>query len=161
MNTKLSVSAALFSILTAPIAHAQGLGIAGEFNYAEVGERSGFEIGVGFHATDGPWRFSPIIGALIYQGELDGFRSEAGGICRDLSNGQFSNSENCDATETEAYGKLEASYLADGLEVGLGYRFAEDTEGAYGLVGYRFSSNSSLQAVGGEDYLAVGITFRQ
>ena len=123
MNFKVTVTSIFCSTLIGSIANAQGYGLAGEVNYAEAGEISGLELGIGLHATDGPWRISPIIGALIYQGELDGFRNEPNGVCRDLSNGQFSASENCDATEIDAYGKLEAGYVGEKYEVSIGYRF--------------------------------------
>lgn len=138
---------------------AQDISYSGELNYATVNEVEGAEIGLGIDLIQNGFRLSPKIGAFVYQGELDGFSRETSSICRDLSNGQFSDSENCDATEMVAYGKIEASYSYDKFEFGLGYRASEDTENTYGLLGYRASELTSIRASIGEDYLSVGIVF--
>lgn len=161
VSTKFFATIFSISILSSTSLHAQEVGFAGEINYAEIADVSGAEVGIGAHFSDGPLRISPIIGGFIYAGELEGFRRESSSICRNTSNGQFADSENCDATETDFYGKLEISFLADSFEFGAGYRYAEEQEGGYGLIGYRSSENLSIRATAGTDYFSVGLAFRQ
>ena len=157
MSLKASIFAALGVCFSTTFAYGQDVGLAGELNYAEVGELDGFELGIGFHISASGFRISPTLGGLIYQGELEGFRLEPGNICRDLSNGQFSNSENCDATEFKAYGKIEVSYSLDMLELGVGFRSDENVDSAYGILGYQVSEGVSLRAMAGDEYIAFGL----
>lgn len=142
------------------------LDVTGELGYARVGERDGVELGIGGRYGWNDLRLSGVIGGFVYANEDDRFRSETLGngntVCRDTSNGQFSDSSNC-AADVSAYGKIEAAWAFDnGLEIGVGGRFTEDLNTPFGTLAYRFGQGGgAIYATGGDDYIGIGIGFRR
>lgn len=161
MKNIVGMVTAVFAVFLGTSAASQESGWTGELNFAEVAEVSGVEIGVGYYFRSGQFRVTPILGGFVYQGELVGFQSESGGICRDLSNGQFSESENCDATEIEGYGKLEANIALDAFEIGFGYRTSDRSDDLYGMLGARVGPNGAIRVNVGEEYVALSLSFSQ
>lgn len=156
----------------APIGLAVGLLIAsgpalaegqfyGELNYADTGNLSGGEIGAGYSLLLGPVSVRPIGGLFMYQGENDRYRSETfsngNEVCRDLTNGQFADKENCDDLALKVYGKLEATFtIADRVEIGGGARVSDDVV-PYGTVGVRLSPTILIKGSAGKDYYSAGL----
>lgn len=159
---KLVLSAVALATLlfTGQAANAQSWVV--ELNGAKVDDLSGAELGLGYNFAKKGFRLTPIVGALIYQGDNDRYRSEtvSGGrkICRDLSNGQFSDKDNCNNTAAKAYGKLEAAYRFKSIELGGGVRISDETM-PYGTVAAYVGDNLAVKGFGGKDYYGAGLAF--
>lgn len=158
MKLLLSAVAAATLLFTAQTATAQSWVV--ELNGAKVNDLSGAELGLGYNFAKGGFRLTPIVGALLYQGDNDRYRSETFSgrtVCRDLSNGQFSKKENCDDTAAKAYGKLEAAYRFKSIELGGGVRVSDEAL-PYGTVAAYFGENLAVKGFGGKDYYGAGLT---
>ncbi|WP_271078618.1 hypothetical protein [Aurantiacibacter sp. MUD61] len=156
----LSVSAAACLCAISAPAAAQ---IVVEGNAARADSQWGVELGAGYDIAMVPgFTLRPGGGVLIYAGENDRYRTEtiAGGteICRDLSNGQFADSEDCDNTEIRAYARLEATYTILGsAELGVGGRYSGDDVQPYGTVSFPIAPRIRIKANAGDDYYALGL----
>ncbi|MDG2528052.1 hypothetical protein [Caulobacter endophyticus] len=135
-----------------------------ELNGAKAGDLSGAELGLGYTLSKGKFRLTPIVGALIYQGDNDQYASQtlSNGrtICRDTSNGQFADKENCNNVAAKAYGKLEAAYrMGKSLELGVGVRVSDETT-PYGALGVYTSETLAIRGFAGKDYYGAGLIAR-
>lgn len=135
-----------------------------EANAAHADDTEGAELGLGYRFAAGNFRLTPIVGAFITAGEDDGrYRQETFDngqtVCRDTSNGQFADKENCSGDlDVAAYGKVEASYRIGGkVEVGVGARFGEDDAVPYGTLA--FGQVWGVKLAAGQDYYALGLTY--
>lgn len=143
---------------------ASNVSLTAELGAAQLADLTGAELGVGGRYAWRNVRFSGIVGGFITANQDDRYRSETfsngNSVCRDTSNGQFSDDSNC-APDVSAYGKLEASYLFDGgFEIGGGARFSQDNTAPYGTIGYRWSQGYAVYAAGGDDYVSLGLALR-
>ena len=148
------------AIMLPATAHADGLLIEG--NGARAHSEWGGELGVGYNVGAGGFTVRPIVGAFIYQGENDRYRSETTrdgrDICRDLRNGQFADDENCNNTSVKAYAKVEATYtLLGSAEIGGGTRFSSEQARLYGTVSFPLAPRIRVKANAGDRYYAVGL----
>lgn len=133
-----------------------------EANGARADDQWGVELGAGVNVGLGGFTLRPGAGVLVFAGENEDFRSETIGngntICRDLSNGQFADSERCDNTELRAYARLEASYtFPASAEVGVGARYSGDEIEPYGTISFPVGPRVRIKANGGENYYALGL----
>jgi hypothetical protein len=131
-----------------------------ELNAARVGDRTGAELGVGYAFRSSRFELVPSVGAFIFPNEDDRFTSQTFNngqtVCRDLSNGQFSDDVNC-GPDVGAFGKIELNFLAtDRFSLGVG-GYVGDQSNAFGRLAYRFSDKVSIQGMGGGGYIAIGL----
>jgi hypothetical protein len=149
-------------VATCPSAEAKGWEV--ELNGAKVQDLSGAELGLGYDLGGSKFRLTPIVGALLYQGDNDRYRDEtlSNGrrVCRDRTNGQFADKENCNNLAARAYGKLEAGYrLSPSLELAAGVRVGGETT-PYGAISVLASDKLALKGFAGKDYYGAGLVAR-
>lgn len=152
------LTAALF---TAGVAQAQPFML--EANGARVNHLTGGEFGLGYSFANEHFRITPIVGAFVYQGDNDRYRRETfsngSHVCRDTSNGQFADKDDCDNTAVKAYGKLEGAVRFKQVEIGGGVRLSSKTA-PYGLASVAVSEQFALKAFAGDDYYGAGLSLR-
>lgn len=160
---RMYLAAAAASLILASGGQAAAAGWGLELNGAEAYETTGVELGGGYRFASGNFSVTPVVGALIYQGENSRYRSETfkngNTVCRDISNGQFADDTNCNNTAAEAYGRLEAGYRFKSVGIGVGGRFSDSGSGAYGTISALVSERLALKVNAGADYVALGMTF--
>jgi hypothetical protein len=144
----------------APISRTNGF--VADLNVAKIAERTGTEFAIGYAFRSSRLELIPSIGAFLSPNEDDQFENQTfrngQTVCRDLSNGQFSNEENC-GPEVAAFGKIEVNFLAtEKFSLGIG-GYISDEATAFGRIAYKFTDKVSLQASGGENYASLGIRF--
>lgn len=146
-------------------AHAQSSQITFEANVAEAFEVTGAEVGVGWRLSAGNFHLTPGIGAFVYQADNDRYVRETfsngQSRCRDRTNGQFARDGLCEDADAYAYGRVEATANFGNVEVGAGYRIAEDESVFYGTASVRVSERWHLKANAGSDYVGLGLAFRR
>jgi len=156
-------AAALIVASSASVASANS--IYGEANIAHTESTTGGELGIGYQLSLGPVNITPIIGAFLFEGDNDRYRSEtlSNGreICRDLRNGQFADKQNCNSIAAEAYGKIEATFsVADIVEIGGGGHFTEDDVKPYGTAAFKMLPMVSVKGSVGKDYYSGGLSVK-
>lgn len=157
------VSAIAASMAMATSAVAQTVPWSFEVSAAKAGDLKGAELGLGYSWTKAGFRLTPVVGALVYKGDNDRYSSQTlsngNTICRDRTNGQFADKDNCNDLAAKAYGKIEAAYRFEHLEIGGGVRISSDTT-PYGLIGLDLNPGLQLKGFGGKDYYGAGLTAR-
>ena len=145
-----------------------------ELNGAQAHEASGAELGVGARFSVGPLRVTPTIGTFAYDAGTEynqRFRQETfsngNTVCRDLSNGQFADAENCNgefSVDFAAYGKVELALAMPWGEIGGGRRFSEAGDADFGRIGIYISDEDVVGSRGvvslmfGGDFVGVGLS---
>ncbi len=152
----------MVAVVLANPAQAQNWSV--ELNGAKAGDLSGAELGLGYNFGKGKFRLTPSLGALIYKGENDRYRSETFNngriVCRDTRNGQFADKDNCNDAAAKAYGKLEAAYrFGKSLELGAGVRLSDETT-PYGAIGVYASETLIVRGFAGKDHYGAGVIAR-
>jgi len=143
-------------------ATAQADGLLIEGNGARAHSEWGGELGVGYNVGAGGFAVRPIVGAFIYQGDNDRYYedtfSNGQSRCRDSTNGQFADDENCNNTAVKAYAKVEATYtLLGSAEIGGGARFSSEQARLYGTVSFPLAPRIRVKANAGDRYYALGL----
>ncbi len=141
---------------------------AGQIMLEAAGARaeatSGWELGAGYTILSaGNLRFTPGLGAFLYEGENDRYYiSNNGGSprCRDAETGQYAAGEKCDNTATRLYVRAELTYTAPSLLFGLGGRYMSGHFRPYGTVEYPVWKIINLKASAGQRYYALGAAVR-
>lgn len=155
-----ALTLALIGVSSAVSAQQVG-GAVLELGYAEVADKPGFEFGAGYRLGYSNVAVSGIIGGFVHESEDDRYYYDSSvDRCRDSTNGQFAKDEEC-GSDVSAYAKLELIASFGPLDVGAGYRFAEENEQPYATVEYEFSENFAAKLSGGEDYIGVAVAFRR
>ena len=105
---------------------------------------TGFNVAAGYVIDSGPFRVNlNFVDWNVYSGEAEGFRNETlpsgQEICRDLSNGQFADSEKCEEGEIDFAASVAWGYVFRKIKypllLGLGARvFGDDDLGGDNVV---------------------------
>lgn len=162
---KLRAALFLFLLCHSLVASAQWTGFAG---YAD-GAHDGAELAFGYrYETSSGTSISlhALQGVIYSTGAPDGFRKETFSngqtVCRDLSNGQFSEKENCQSGFGFEYTPSAevAQRITSSFSIGAGYR-AGDAVGAYGAIHIQAFKVAHIVARVGPEYVgaAFGIHF--
>lgn len=135
-------------------------GIGGSFE-----GRTGVEIELGAKFQPADWIEFGVSPAnlVLYENENDLYEQETFGngatVCRDLSNGQFTDEENC-APELSWRGNVTGEVnLSDEFSVGGGYLFG-DQEAGFGSLRYNFSPSMALVGRVSESYTSAMLILR-
>jgi hypothetical protein len=138
-----------------------------EANGAQVDDVTGGELGIGYRVSIWRVNITPYIGGFIHGEDNDRYREETfrngNTVCRDTTNGQFADDENCDNLAVDIYGKLEATVTAinfgssGGIDIGGGVRFSEDQTTPYAALAVNFTSTISVRGNVGKDFWAAGV----
>ena len=160
MKNHIAVAAALFAMAAGSAAQAHSWAV--ELNGAKMDELKGAEVGFGRNLEFSKLRVTPMVGAFIYRGDNDRYRREtfANGatVCRDLTNGRFSDKENCDNTAVKGYGKLEGAFrFTKSFELGGGVRVGGGTQ-PYATASVFLTNNVAIKAFGSKDYYGAGLS---
>ncbi len=153
-------AAALFVWLLPAAAQAQ---ISVEGNLARAEGEWGAEAGAAYNLPLLPGvTLRPGGGVFIYERENDRYfidRFDDGdGRCRDVTNGEFADSDLCGNTAIRAYARLEGTYTLLGTtEVGVGGRYSGNAVRPYVTASFPVLPRVRVKANGGERYLALGL----
>jgi hypothetical protein len=140
-----------------------------ELSAARANDVVGAEIGLGAKLQAGGFALKPQAVAFVYHGDTPGYRYEGQSngttVCRDTSNGRYSDESNCDRMKVEGALKLELTYTVETVgEFGIGARVAKASEPyktvtPYLTVSKNLTPNMALKLNGGRDYVALGFVF--
>ena len=129
---------------------------------SNVNSEAAVELGLGYAFKADKFYVAPAIGIELTQGEENTryrtqTQSNGTEVCRDSTNGQYSNKENCSGnTDGRGFVSLEAGYrVADSTSVGIGVRRAEVTS-PYAVVNFGSLSGFKFRLAGGKDYASIG-----
>jgi len=156
----LTSAAALTLWLVPAAAQAQ---VSAEGNIARAEGEWGAEVGAAYNLSLLPgFTLRPGGGVFVYERENERFfidRFDDGdGRCRDITNGEFADSDLCGNTAIRAYARLEGTYTLLGTtEVGVGARYSGNAVRPYGTVSFPVLPRVRLKANGGESYFALGL----
>lgn len=138
--------------------------VYGNLGYSFEG-RTGFELEAGVKYRPAAWiEFGASPANLIfYENEDDQFESETFSngqkVCRDSSNGQFTNEENC-GPDTAWRGTVTGEFnISSSVSIGGGYLFGDQSAG-FGSLRYNFSQRVSAQGRIGSDYGSIAVSLR-
>jgi len=144
------------------LAHADGL-IAG-VAYAERANTKGAEVELGYRKTFTNIGLNLIpLSGILYSKPDPRYRQETfsngSTVCRDLSNGQFSDKDNCSKSGFD-YGFIASLDYAvtPSIFLGGGVRVGKRTD-AFATVRAQLNTSLTLQAKAGGDYLSIGASW--
>jgi hypothetical protein len=148
-------------LLTSISCHAEGL--FGSLNYATTPTRSGAEVELGFQKSFDSININLVpLSGIFYNDKNSRYQNETfkngKTICRDKSNGQFSNKENCDGNfEYAALTSIDYS-INEKFNIGVGARINEDREStAFATARYKLTSTISVNLKYGNNYQSIGV----
>jgi hypothetical protein len=157
-----ALSIAAFGALAPATANANNF--VTQLAVSDVNSVTAVELGVGYKFAGEKFYVAPMVGLEITEGEGNSryesqTQSNGTKVCRDMSNGQYSNKENCSSSsEGRGFVALEAGYrVSDKATIGLGVRRAEVTS-PYGVVHFGFANGLKVRLAGGKDYASAGIS---
>lgn len=127
--------------------------------------RWGGELGIGYSLISiSGFSLTPAVGAFVYKGDNDRYYMDDNGgnpRCRDITNGEYADSELCNDLAAKAYGRLEATYsLPAAMTIGAGVRYMSDEFRPYGTVAFPLAPRIRLKANAGPKYYTAGLQAR-
>ncbi|KLI63057.1 hypothetical protein AAV99_13100 [Aurantiacibacter marinus] len=137
--------------------------MSAEANLARAEGEWGAEVGAAYSLPLLPgFTLRPGGGVFVYERENDRYfidRFDDGdGRCRDITNGQFADSDLCGNTSVSAYARLEGTYTLLGTtEVGIGGRLSGDGLRPYATASFPVLPRVRVKANGGDRYFALGL----
>lgn len=154
----LSVAIALASTSTS----ADGINTG--ISYAKRDQIEGAEIELGYHKTFSSFvvNILPLTG-IIYSKTNSRYREETfsngSKVCRDTSNGQFADKENCSGTGFDYGFIVKTDYdILDKFAIGAGVRLGNKSD-VFLTLRSKLTQKMSLQVKGGENYVSAGLAF--
>ncbi len=153
----LIASLAAGSTLAAVPASAQ---VTAEANVAKWRGQWGGEIGVGYPILqDGGFKFTPAVGAFLYDKDHPRFTSDDG-VCYRRADDVAVDDKHCDGTGLKAYARVEATYSLPMVTLGVGARAMGDSVRAYGTAAMPVLPRVDAKLNVGDGYLAAGLQAR-
>ena len=131
---------------------------------SDVNKVGAVELGVGYKFAGQKFYIAPMAGLEFTGTEGDSrydTQTQKNGttVCRDTSNGQYSNKENCSgSTDARGFLALEAGYnISEKAALGLGVRRAEVTS-PYAVLHIGFNQFLKFRLAGGKEYVSAGLS---
>ena len=139
--------------------------VALEANVAKAEDQWGGEIGAGYSVVSlGGFQITPGAGVFLYKGDNDRYVMDDNGgnpRCRDLANGQYADSSNCNDLAAKVYGRLEATYtIPASVTLGAGVRYMSEEFRPYGTLAVPLGPLLHVKANVGSEYYAAGVLAR-
>lgn len=167
LNTRRAVTALALSLAAlgtlAPAAANAG-NMVGYAGIGQINSTTAGEVALGYRVIADKFFIAPAVGVEITEGEENtryDTQTQSNGteICRDLTNGQYSNKENCSGNyDGRGFVSLEAGYLvSNSTSIGLGVRRAEVTS-PYAVVNFGSAAGFKFRLAGGKDYASIGVS---
>ncbi len=152
------LTASIFFALTSSAFAGGFASISGVSDFSHTGGE--IELGHRFSSGGFGLSVSPIAGTYYEKDHDPRYRQESASICRDTTNGQFSNKENCQTKSAFKYApSISTDYtFGNSFSVGVGIRKSWDTA-TFAQLKFRAKENSWVTIRASKDYYTFGVQF--